>query len=103
MPGHRELHRSDRNASLLYDLARKLGMSIDLVQTPVDALGGYLGLGFAIEVKDGTGRLRPRQVAFQESYRGPLYIWRTPQDVMATHRELHAKAKRLREAEDFQP
>ncbi len=95
MPGHRELHRSDRNAALLYDLARQLGMSVDVCQRPCDALGGYLGLGFAIEVKDGAGKLRPRQVAFQATYRGPLYIWRSADDVIATHRELHALAQRL--------
>ncbi len=97
MPGHRELHRSDRNAALLYDLARKLGMTIDLIQTPVDALGSYQGETFVVEVKDGPGKLRASQVAFLERFKGTAYIWRTPQDVMLTHRELHAKAKRARE------
>lgn len=88
-------HRSDANAEDLYAAARKLGMSIEVIQRPVDAIGGAYGFTVAIEVKTKKGALEPDQVRFFDEFRGAKVIWRTLEDVQATHNNLRLQAIRL--------
>jgi hypothetical protein len=98
-----EIHQKDANAEQLKTLAEQLGMTVEVMQRPVDYLVGYKGLSIAVEIKTEKGKLRPSQVAFFDRFRGAAAIWRTANDVMLTHQQLQQQARTLRSVEGFQP
>ena len=77
-------HRTDSNAAELYDYARSLGLSVEVIGRPVDIIVGAFGRMVAVEVKRPKGKLRPSQVAFQHRWRGPFLVWRDKADVERT-------------------
>ena len=94
--GRYEVHQTDGNAHGLYEAARKMGMSVEVINRPVDALVGFQGLTVAVEVKTERGKLRRGQVQFFERFTGAATIWRTLEDVQATRALLSNQAKRIR-------
>ncbi len=79
-----EVHRTDSNAHALYDYARSLGLSVEVINRPIDAMVGAFGRMVAVEVKRPKGKLRESQVAFQQRWRGPFIVWRDESDVERT-------------------
>lgn len=98
-----EVHQTDQNAPALYEAARKMGMSVEVINRPVDALVGYQGLSIAVEVKTEKGKLRRGQVQFFERFTGAATVWRTVADVVATRTLLSGQAKRIRGAGEWEP
>lgn len=98
-----EVHQTDANAHGLYDAARKMGMSVEVINRPVDALVGFQGLTIAVEVKTDKGKLRRGQVQFFERFVGAATVWRSLADVQATRKQLSDQAKRIRGAGDWEP
>ncbi len=56
------------------------GASMWPMGRPVDFLCGYRGIGAAVEIKTGKGKLRPSQVKFFAEYRGLARVIRTVDD-----------------------
>lgn len=98
-----EVHQTDANAHGLYDAARKMGMSVEVINRPVDALVGFQGLTIAVEVKTEKGKLRRGQVQFFERFVGAATVWRTLEDVENTRAALTIQAKRIRGRSDWEP
>ncbi len=89
--GRYEVHRTDGNADELYRAARKLGFSVEMVGTPVDAIWGIYDQTVAVEVKTATGKLRPRQKWFFRRFKGYKARVRTVGDVLALYQELRRR------------
>lgn len=98
-----EVHQTDANAHGLYEAARKMGMSVEVINRPVDALVGFQGLSIAVEVKTDKGKLRPKQEAFFQRFTGAATIWRCLADVEWTRQQLSEQAKRIRAADEWEP
>jgi len=86
--GKYAVHRSDGNATELYDAARKMGMGVEIIHRPVDAIVGKFGFTVAVEVKTPTGKLEPEQSDFLRDWPGAACVWRTFEDVERTHQRL---------------
>ena len=84
-----EVHQSDANAEAIYAAARKLGMSVSIINRPLDALIGAFGLTVVAEVKTPRGRLRPTQERFLEKFCGWAVVLRTVQDVVDLKGQMH--------------
>ncbi len=70
-------HRTDANAQAIIDGLRAVGCSVELIGRPVDALLGFRGKTYAVEIKTRLGRLRPSQEAFFERWQGQADVVRT--------------------------
>lgn len=80
----RKTHRSDANSSALVKAARKLGMRVELIGRPVDAIVGVDGKWLMCEFKSGDGGYTPDQIEFKAQCAAqnlPVLTWRTIQDV----------------------
>ena len=50
-----------------------------------DRLYGGRGLLLLVELKSRKGKLRAKQIEFAQKWHGPpVYVWRTPEDALAT-------------------
>ena len=83
----RRATRTDANHRELFDLARALGAFVlethQLGQGAPDGFVWSAGTNwFAVEIKHGTGKLRPAQIRLHE--RAPVTVWRTTGDVLAS-------------------
>lgn len=76
-----EIHQTDGNAKRLYAYARQLGMSVAILNRPVDAAVGAYNISALVEVKRPGEKLRPNQQAFLDGWRGAWAIWREEADV----------------------
>jgi hypothetical protein len=82
----RRAARRDQNEPELVRLARQIGAVMWPLQEPVDCLCGWRGKWTPTEIKNGkAGKLTPQQFLFSGEARSrelPVWIWRTPEDVM---------------------
>lgn len=65
-----ETHRSDENQEAIVAAWRRVGASVWLIGRPVDAIVGFQGRDYLIEIKTPRGRIRASQTAFRASWRG---------------------------------
>lgn len=90
--GKFQVHRSDGNASELYDYLRSHGASVEMIGRPLDALVGYQGVTAVVEVKMPKGKLRPGQVDFLTAWRGLAVVLRSEADCDDLLREMRVIA-----------
>jgi len=76
-----ETHKTDGNAKRLYAYAEALGMSVAILNRPVDAAVGFQGITALVEVKQPKEHLRANQLAFLDGWRGLWAVWRDETDV----------------------
>jgi hypothetical protein len=60
----------------------KLGVSVEVVDTPCDLICGHRGKTFLLEVKGSVGRLTPCQVAFIARFNGELHVVHSPEEAV---------------------
>jgi hypothetical protein len=76
-----ETHQTDGNAKRLYAYAEALGMSVAILNRPVDAAVGFQGISALVEVKRPGEKLRPNQKRFFDGWCGLCVIWQDEDDV----------------------
>ena len=98
----RRAAKVDANAAELIELARKLGMQVEIVKEPVDAFVAIGGKWFALELKNPKGRNKftDQQLDFIDRCAisgAPMLTWRTCEDVMACYEGSHSLKYEARE------
>ena len=77
-----QTHRSDANAKAIIDAWRTFGASVELIGRPLDALVGFRGRTYLVEIKTSKGKLRASQVKFLDLWRGQSAIVRTVDEAL---------------------
>ena len=77
-----EIHRADGPQSAIVKALRKAGVSVAVIDRPVDLLCGRGGANYLMEVKSVRGRLSRSQKAFQTSWRGTVIVVRTVEEAL---------------------
>lgn len=71
MRGHHIKNKRDTNEGIIFDILRAHGISVYPIDKPADALCGYRGVTFLIEVKNGPkAKLTPPQHKFLNTWTG---------------------------------
>jgi len=80
--GFRGQHKNKRDANEpdLFSELRAYGLSVEPMDKPADALVGYLGRTYLVEVKTPKGKLTGAQEDFLETWKGDFHIIRTIED-----------------------
>ena len=73
------VHRVDANAEAIYRAMEQAGASV-YRGAPLDAIIGFRGDTFLIEVKTAKGRLRASQKAFLAAWRGHAFVIRSVEE-----------------------
>lgn len=74
-------NRRDANEPEIFEMFRALGCSVCSMDLPADALVGYRGRSYLVEVKTPKGKLTASQEAFLSNWLGDHHIVRTIEDV----------------------
>jgi len=69
--------KRDANEPIIFDALRAFGLSVYPMDLPMDALVGYGGRTFLVEVKTEAGKLTDTQKRFLETWKGDHVILRT--------------------------
>lgn len=80
--------KRDGNEAIIFECLRKHGLSVEPISVPGDALVGYGGRTWLVEVKEPKGTLTPRQTAFYDTWRGNKTILRSIEDATEFAREV---------------
>ena len=89
----RRTYRSDLNQSELVSFARTLGMQVELIGRPTDAMVNISGKWFPVELKAKKGKYTPAQLDFIDRcavHGSPMLTWRSIEDVQACYEGLHS-------------
>ena len=81
--------KRDGNEPDIFAILRAYGLAVYPLDTPCDAVVGYGGRSYLVEVKTPKGKLTATQVAF-------LGHWSGCHEIIRTDDEAHAFAKRVR-------
>jgi hypothetical protein len=82
---NRHAKRQDANAKELVTLARKLGMKVYYINTPVDLLVRYKNQWFPTEIKYKDGTFTAQQLEFAADCalsQATMWTWYTTDDVL---------------------
>ena len=71
-------------------MLRAHGLSVYAMDAPADALVGYQGRSYLVEVKTPTGKLTGPQQTFLDGWRGDYTVLRTVEDATAFARAVRA-------------
>lgn len=100
----RRAARVDRNQAEIVRAFRTLGCDVILTHTlgegRPDCFAAVPGYGVWVEIKDGSKppsaqKLTPDELRFHQSFRGPLTVVRSVDDVVSLVADMKAKARRL--------
>jgi hypothetical protein len=70
--------KRDANEASVFAILRAHGLSVYPLDLPLDALVGYAGQNYLVEVKDGPkAAMRPKQVEFFKDWPGQFAVIRT--------------------------
>ena len=69
--------KRDANEPIIFDTLRSFGLSVYPIDLPADALVGYGGRTYLVEVKTEGGTLTTAQEKFLETWRGDHTILRS--------------------------
>lgn len=78
--------KRDENEADIFETLRAHGLSVEPIDTPADAIVGYGGRTYLVEVKrpkkkgQAAGKLTPPQEAFLETWKGDHTILRTVEE-----------------------
>lgn len=78
--GYRGKHKNKRDANEreIFDIIRHYGISVEPLDVPCDAVCGYNGVSYLVEVKNGlTATLTPAQKKFKADWKGNFEVLRT--------------------------
>lgn len=75
-------HRVDVNAAAIYHVLQRCGASV-YRGGPLDAIVGFKGRNYLVEVKTATGKLRASQQAFLARWQGQAVVVRSVDDALA--------------------
>ena len=78
----REAARVDANQGEIVAGLRKLGISIEIIEEPLDCLGWWRGEYFLLEIKTPGGRLTKAQVEFINRWPGRIHIAESLQEAI---------------------
>lgn len=76
-------NKRDGNEADLFAALRANGLSVYPMDQPADALVGYAGASYLVEIKMPKGELTDPQAKFLSTWRGDYTILRTTEDVEA--------------------
>lgn len=87
----RRAHRTDANQSEIVDVLRKAGATVTPTHMVgdgfVDAVAGYQGINYLLEIKDGdkppsARKLTEPEIRWHEEWRGQVAIVNSPQEAL---------------------
>ncbi|MFG6573192.1 hypothetical protein ACGYLO_16485 [Sulfitobacter sp. 1A13353] len=73
-------NKRDANEGPIFDELRAYGLSVYPMDRPADALIGFRGASYLVEVKMPKGKLTGPQEAFLETWKGDYTILRTTEE-----------------------
>jgi len=76
-------NKRDKNEADIFAELRAHGLSVYAMDQPADALVGYRGRSYLVEVKMPLGKLTQPQETFVEGWRGDYTILRSVEDATA--------------------
>ena len=83
--------KRDANEAELFAILRGHGLDVEATDKPLDAIVGYGGKTYLVEIKDGPkARMRPFQEAFFGRWRGHATILRSVDDAEQFSRAVRA-------------
>lgn len=86
------MNKRDANEADIFAELRAYGLSVYSLDTPADALVGWMGRSYLVEVKQPKGKLTGPQEAFLETWKGDFTILRTVEEAADFARLLRSGA-----------
>lgn len=83
-------NKRDANEPDIFTELRAYGLSVFPMDTPADALVGWMGRTYLVEVKQPKGKLTDTQEAFLDTWKGDFTILRTVEEASAFAQLLRA-------------
>ena len=82
-------NRRDANEGAIFKSLRAHGMSVEPIDTPADALVGFKGRTYLLEVKNGPkATFTDPQIDFQETWRGDYIVLRSVEEAESWCKEI---------------
>lgn len=72
--------KRDANEPEIFETLRAFGLSVHSMDRPADAIVGYSGLTYLVEVKMPKGKFTPAQVEFKKTWKGDYHVLRSVED-----------------------
>lgn len=69
--------KRDANEPEIFSALRAMGATVFALHTPCDAIVGYRGRSYLVEVKTSKGKNTAHQIKFREEWRGQYQILRS--------------------------
>lgn len=83
MRGHHVKNKRDANEGEIFDVLRGFGIVVEPMDRPCDAVCGFGGVNYLVEVKNGTkAKLTPSQQKFKDSWKGQFKTLHTVEEAM---------------------
>ena len=82
--------RRDASEAAIFDMLRAYGLDVEPTDKPLDAIVGYAGKTYCVEVKTGKAKLTAFQEAFFARWRGHAIVLRNVEDAEQFAREVRA-------------
>jgi len=83
-------NKRDTNETEIFAQLRAYGLSVYSLDRPADAIVGYLGKTYLVEIKGAKGKLTGPQETFLETWKGDFTILRTVEQAAEFARILRA-------------
>lgn len=81
-------NKRDSNESDIFATLRSHGFSVHALDTPADALVGFKGRTYLVEVKVGNAKFTKTQVDFQSTWNGDYIVLRSVDEAEAWVKEV---------------
>jgi len=85
-------NKRDQNEPEIFDALRNHGFTVCPLDTPCDAIVGYGGRSYLVEVKMPKGKLTGPQEQFLETWRGDFTILRSVDEAIAFAVKIRSEA-----------
>ena len=72
--------KRDANEKGIFETLRWFGLSVYPMDQPADALVGYAGLTYLVEVKMPKGKFTPPQEKFRKTWQGNYHVLRSNEE-----------------------
>jgi len=78
----RRARKTDANQTMIVDALRMIGVTVEVIENPLDLLCCHKNETFMLEVKTADGRLTKGQVEFMARWPGRVHIVRSVDEAM---------------------